>query len=74
MSKKKLLLLMCGVSLLTALVVLAITLPFIIKGEPQPTAAVEEVEKDKPYMMERIMLWSTFRCATCDRRQILQPR
>ena len=45
MSKKKLLLLMCGVSLLTALVVLAITLPFILKGEPQPTA-VEELEKD----------------------------
>ncbi len=46
MSKKKLLLLMCGVSLLTALVVLAITLPFILKDESKPAAAVEAVEKD----------------------------
>ncbi len=46
MSNKKQLLLMCGVSLLTALVVLAIMLPFISKDEPKQTVVEEQEEKD----------------------------
>ena len=46
MSNKKQLLLMCGVSLLTALVVLAIMLPFISRGEPKQTVVEEQEEKD----------------------------
>jgi cell wall-associated NlpC family hydrolase len=46
MSKKKQLLLMCGVSLLTALVMLAIMLPNLSKEEPKQAAVENQVEKD----------------------------
>jgi SH3-like domain-containing protein len=47
MSKKKLLLIMCGVAILTTVMMLAIILPLVMKAEKEEAAPVEEaVQKD----------------------------